>query len=217
MSRRGLFISFEGGEGAGKSTVMTAAGSLLAQAGLSHRVTREPGGCPLAEALRALVLDPRHAGTCREAEVLMMFAARAQHVVETIEPALAAGQWVVSDRFTDASFAYQGGGRGIPAAILEQLEGWAAFGLRPDRTFLLDVPVEEGLRRIAGRAGEADRMERESASFFERVRAAYLARAQAEPHRFRVIDATRPLEAVVAAVESELQALVRDWRAGAGS
>lgn len=217
MSRRGLFISFEGGEGAGKSTVMTAAGSLLAQAGLSHHVTREPGGCPLAEALRALVLDPRHAGTCREAEVLMMFAARAQHVVETIEPALAAGHWVVSDRFTDASFAYQGGGRGIPAAILEQLEGWAAFGLRPDRTFLLDVPVAEGLRRIAGRGGEADRMERESASFFERVRAAYLARAQAEPHRFRVIDATRPLEAVVAAVESELQALVRDWRAGAGS
>ena len=216
MSRRGLFISFEGGEGAGKSTVMTAAGSLLAQAGLSHRVTREPGGCPLAEALRALVLDPRHAGTCREAEVLMMFAARAQHVVETIEPALAAGHWVVSDRFTDASFAYQGGGRGIPAAILEQLEGWAAFGLRPDRTFLLDVPVAEGLRRIAGR-GEADRMERERAAFFERVRAAYLARAQAEPHRFRVIDATRPLEAVVAAVESELQALLRDWRAGAGS
>ncbi|MBP7418124.1 MAG: dTMP kinase [Xanthomonadales bacterium] len=216
MSRRGLFISFEGGEGAGKSTVMTAAGSLLAQAGLSHHVTREPGGCPLAEALRALVLDPRHAGTCREAEVLMMFAARAQHVVETIEPALAAGHWVVSDRFTDASFAYQGGGRGIPAAILEQLEGWAAFGLRPDRTFLLDVPVAEGLRRIAGR-GEADRMERESAAFFERVRAAYLARAQAEPHRFRVIDATRPLEAVVAAVKSELQALVRDWRAGAGS
>lgn len=216
MSRRGLFISFEGGEGAGKSTVMTAAGSLLAQAGLSHHVTREPGGCPLAEALRALVLDPRHAGTCREAEVLMMFAARAQHVVETIEPALAAGHWVVSDRFTDASFAYQGGGRGIPAAILEQLEGWAAFGLRPDRTFLLDVPVAEGLRRIAGR-GEADRMERESAAFFERVRAAYLARAQAEPHRFRVIDATRPLEAVVAAVESELQALLRDWRAGAGS
>ena len=216
MSRRGLFISFEGGEGAGKSTVMTAAGSLLAQAGLSHHVTREPGGCPLAEALRALVLDPRHAGTCREAEVRMMFAARAQHVVETIEPALAAGHWVVSDRFTDASFAYQGGGRGIPAAILEQLEGWAAFGLRPDRTFLLDVPVAEGLRRIAGR-GEADRMERESAAFFERVRAAYLARAQAEPHRFRVIDATRPLEAVVAAVESELQALLRDWRAGAGS
>ena len=216
MSRRGLFISFEGGEGAGKSTVMTAAGSLLAQAGLSHHVTREPGGCPLAEALRALVLDPRHAGTCREAEVLMMFAARAQHVVETIEPALAAGHWVVSDRFTDASFAYQGGGRGIPAAILEQLEGWAAFGLRPDRTFLLDVPVAEGLRRIAGR-GEADRMERESAAFFERVRAAYLARAQAEPHRFRVIDATRPLEAVVAAVKSELQALVRDWCAGAGS
>jgi dTMP kinase len=216
MSRRGLFISFEGGEGAGKSTVMTAAGALLAQAGLSHRVTREPGGSPLGEALRALVLDPRHAGTCREAEVLMMFAARAQHVVETIEPALASGQWVVSDRFTDASFAYQGGGRGIPAAVLEQLEGWAAFGLRPDRTFLLDVPVAEGLRRIAGRGGEADRMERETAEFFERVRAAYLVRAQAEPGRFRVIDATRPLEAVVAAVESELRALVRAWREGGG-
>lgn len=217
MSRRGLFISFEGGEGAGKSTVMGASANLLAQAGVAHRMTREPGGCPLGEALRALVLDPRHAGTCREAEVLMMFAARAQHVVETIEPALAGGQWVVSDRFTDASFAYQGGGRGLSTAILEELERWAAFGLRPDRTFLLDVPVAEGLRRIAGRGGEADRMERETAVFFERVRAAYLARARSDPRRFRVIDATQPLEAVVAAVESELQALLRDWRAEAGA
>jgi dTMP kinase len=217
MIRRGLFISFEGGEGAGKSTVMSAAGIVLAQAGIAHRVTREPGGSALGEALRALVLDPRHAGTCREAEVLMMFAARAQHVVETIEPALAAGQWVVSDRFTDASFAYQGGGRGLSTEILQQLESWAAFGLRPDRTFLLDVPVPEGMRRVASRGGEADRMERESAAFFERVRAAYLARAQADPKRFRVIDATQPLAGVLAAVEDELGALLGHWRAGVGA
>jgi dTMP kinase len=216
MTGRGLFISFEGGEGAGKSTVMTAAGTLLGQSGIAHRVTREPGGSALGEALRALVLDPRHAGTCRESVVLMMFAARAQHVVETIEPALAAGQWVVSDRFTDASFAYQGGGRGLSTEILDQLERWAAFGLRPDRTFLLDVPVTEGLRRVASRGGEADRMERESAAFFERVRAAYLARAQADPQRFRVVDATRPLAEVVAAVEAELGALLGQWRTGAG-
>ena len=149
--KRGLFVTFEGGEGAGKSTAIAAAGEVLARHGIRYRATREPGGTPLGEALRALVLDPAHGGTCREAEVLMMFASRAQHIVEAIEPALAAGMWVVSDRFTDASWAYQGGGRGVANDLLELLERHAAFGLKPDRTILLDIPVDEGMRRIAGR------------------------------------------------------------------
>jgi dTMP kinase len=209
--RPGLFITFEGGEGAGKSTAIGAASALLARLGVRHRVTREPGGTPLGEALRKLALDPRYAGTCAEAEVLMMFAARAQHVVETIRPALAAGEWVVSDRFTDASFAYQGGGRGIARACLDELERWAAFSLKPARTFLLDVAVDEGLRRIAQR-GTSDRMEQESIAFFERVRAAYQARAETEPQRFRVIDAGRSLEQVVADIERELGALAEAWK-----
>jgi dTMP kinase len=207
----GWFVSFEGGEGAGKSTVMAAAGALLARLGVAHRVTREPGGTPLGEALRALVLDPRF-GTCAEAEVLMMFASRAQHVVETIRPTLASGEWILSDRYTDASFAYQGGGRGMADARLRELEAWAAFGLQPQRTYLLDVPVDEGMRRVAQRGGTHDRMEREHTEFFERVRASYRARAAAFPERFVVLDATRPLPEVVAAVEADLARLVQAWR-----
>jgi dTMP kinase len=208
--KRGLLVTFEGGEGAGKSTAIGAAGEVLARQGIEYRLTREPGGTQLGEALRALVLDPARSGTCREAEVLMMFASRAQHVVEAIEPALASGQWVLSDRFTDASWAYQGGGRGVEPEVLEMLERYAAFGLKPDRTILLDVPVDEGLRRIAGR-GEPDRMERETVLFFERVRAAYRARAAAEPARFRVIDARQPLDAVAAQVAAELTTLAGAW------
>ena len=208
--KRGLFVTFEGGEGAGKSTAIAAAGDVLARHGIAYRLTREPGGTHLGEALRALALDPARSGTCREAEVLMMFAARAQHVVEAIEPALASGTWVMSDRFTDASWAYQGGGRGVGPEVLAMLEQYAAFGLKPDRTILLDVPVDEGLRRIAGR-GEPDRMERETVLFFERVRAAYRARAAAEPARFRVVDATLPLEDVAAQVAHELSTLAARW------
>lgn len=204
---KGRFISFEGGEGAGKSTVIAAVSAQLQRHGIAHRLTREPGGCALAEDLRALVLDPRHQGICREAEVLIMFAARAQHVVETLAPALDAGEWVVCDRFTDASFAYQGGGRGLPEDRIAELERWAAFGLRPDLTLLLDVPVEEGLRRVS-RRGASDRMEREDPAFFERVRAAYLRRARNDPGRFRVIDATGPLAEVVAQVEVEIGRLM---------
>lgn len=204
---RGRFITLEGIEGAGKSTLAGALRAHLEAEGRVVRVTREPGGTPLGEALRALVLDPSRGTTCREAEVLMMFAARAQHVVEAIEPALAAGTWVLSDRFTDASWAYQGGGRGVDPGLLATLEHYAAFDLQPDRTILLDVPVEEGLRRIEGR-GQRDRMERESEEFFERVRAAYRARAAAMPARFRVIDARQPLETVAAQVAAELDALV---------
>jgi dTMP kinase len=203
----GRFVTFEGGEGAGKSTVINAAGSLLHRHGIPHRVTREPGGTRLGDELRRLVLDPRNDGMCAEAEVLMMFASRAQHVVETIRPALYAGEWVISDRFADASYAYQSGGRGLDPRILEELERWATFGVTPDLTFLLDVPVDEGMRRVAQR-GASDRLERETIGFFERVRAAYLARARAHADRFCVIDASRPLPDVVANVEAALERFI---------
>lgn len=210
----GVFVSLEGGEGAGKSSVIAAARATLDARGIPYRMTREPGGTPLAEALRALVLDPVHAGLTREAEVLMMFAARAQHVAEVIRPTLAAGTWVLSDRYTDASFAYQGGGRGVPVAALEWLERFAADGLRPDRTILLDVDVDEGRRRVASRGEDRDRMEREDDDFFDRVRRAYLARAAGDPGRFRVVDASRPLERVVGDVVEELERLATDWSRG---
>ncbi len=212
--KRGLLVTLEGGEGAGKSTVLAAIRRTLEDSGVPFRTTREPGGTPLGEALRELVLDPRFAGLCPESEVLMMFASRAQLVRELVQPALAAGEWVVSDRFTDASFAYQGGGRGLPLPVLEELERWAVAGLKPDRTFLLDVPPAVGLARIAGRDGVRDRMESESLAFFERVRAAYRARAAAEPARFVVVDATRPVDAVAQAVSDSLAALARAWREG---
>jgi dTMP kinase len=200
---RGRFVTFEGGEGAGKSTVLAAIAALLDRHQVRHRMTREPGGTPVGEALRALVLDPKLHGITAETETLMMFAARAQHVADVIEPALASGLWVISDRYTDASYAYQGGGRGVALDMLRALEACATRGLVPDLTFLLDVPVEEGMKRVAGR-GTSDRMESETVAFFERVRAAYLERAKAEPARFRVIEATRPLAEVVGRVESEL-------------
>lgn len=212
--KRGLLVTLEGGEGAGKSTVLAAIRRTLEDAGVAFRATREPGGTPLGEALRELVLDPRFAALCPESEVLMMFASRAQLVRELVQPALAAGEWVVSDRFTDASFAYQGGGRGLAVAVLEELERWAVAGLKPHRTFLLDVPPAVGLARIAGRDGGRDRMESESPAFFERVRAAYHARAAAEPQRFVVVDATQPAAAVAQAVSDSLAALVRAWREG---
>jgi dTMP kinase len=210
-ARRGLFVTLEGGEGAGKSTVLSAIGRTLDDAGVPYVVTREPGGTALGEALRALVLDPRHAATCAESELLMMFASRAQLVREVVRPALESGRWVVSDRFTDASFAYQGGGRGLPDALIADLERWAIGGLRPDRTILLDVPVAVGLGRIATRAGGRDRMEAQGEAFFERVRAAYRARAAAEPARFHVVDATQPAPAVAAAVSASLLLLARQW------
>jgi dTMP kinase len=211
--KQGRFITLEGGEGAGKSTVLFAIRACLDAAGVRYRVTREPGGTPLGEDLRALVLDVRHGTIAVESELLLMFASRAQLITELVRPALAAGEWVISDRFTDASFAYQGGGRGVPRGILDALEQYAAYGLRPHRTFLLDVAVDEGLRRVAGRGGEQDRMERESLAFFERVRAAYLERAAADPDRFLVVDAAQPPQAVAATVVGSLQAMVDTWKA----
>ncbi|MGH8091049.1 MAG: dTMP kinase [Rudaea sp.] len=195
----GKLITLEGGEGAGKSTVLAVVRDELVARGLDVLVTREPGGTPAGEEIRAVLLDTAHHGLCAEAELLLMFASRAQLVRELVRPALTAGRWVLSDRFTDASFAYQGGGRGQPQERIADLERWAADGLKPDLTLLLDLPVAEGLKRANGR-GSADRIEMENEDFFVRVRAAYRARAAAEPARFRIIDASRPLEAVLADV-----------------
>ena len=192
---RGALVSLEGGEGAGKSSALACLRERSEARGLCVRATREPGGTPLGEALRSILLDTTHEGPCAESELLLMFAARAQLVRDVIEPALVAGEWVLSDRFTDASFAYQGGGRGQPVARIADLERWAAHGLVPDLTLLLDVPVAQGLARARGR-GETDRFEREHAEFFERVRAAYRERAVADPERFRIIDASRGIDVV---------------------
>ncbi len=200
----GRFITLEGGEGAGKSTVIAAVRENLVARGIDVVVTREPGGTPFAEAVRALVLDPARGEMCAESELLLMFAARAQHVREVIQPALDAGRWVLSDRYTDASYAYQGGGRGQPVERIAALEAWAA-PVRPDLTLLLDLPVADGLAR-AGARGAADRIEREATEFFERVRGAYRARAADDPQRFRIIDSSQSIEAVRAAVESALDA-----------
>jgi dTMP kinase len=206
-SGNGLFISIEGGEGAGKSTVIATLSDLLSADGREVVLTREPGGTPEGEAVRALLLDAGN-HLVPEAELLLMFAARAQLVRRLIRPALARGAAVVADRFTDASFAYQGGGRGLDMGRIAELERWAA-GLKPDLTFLLDVGVAQGLARARSRGGEPDRIEREREDFFERVRAVYLARAAAEPTRFRVIDASQPVEAVQAGVRAALTEWLR--------
>ena len=200
---KGLLVSLEGGEGAGKSTVLAVIQAALVAAGHEVVCVREPGGTPAGEAIRAVLLDPAQS-LCAETELLLMFAARAQLVRQVIEPALARGAAVVCDRFTDASFAYQGGGRGLDGGRIAELERWAARR-KPDLTFLLDLGVDAGLARARGRGAAPDRIERESLEFFERVRAAYLARAAAEPQRFRVIDASQPVEAVVADVTARLR------------
>jgi dTMP kinase len=182
----GRLISIEGGEGAGKSSAMAALCDALRVRGIDVVGTREPGGTDVGEAIRALLLDPARTLSA-ETELLLMFAARAQLVREVIRPALARGAWVVTDRFTDASYAYQGGGRGLDAGHIAELERWAA-AIKPDLTFLLDVDVAQGHARIADR-GAPDRIESERMEFFQRVRAMYLSRARLEPARFRVIDA----------------------------
>ena len=202
---RGILISIEGGEGAGKSTVLDVLRAQLAQAGLEVVVTREPGGTVVGEAVRQLLLDP--AGQlAAHTELLLMFASRAQLVRELILPALGRGAAVLTDRFTDASFAYQGGGRGIDSAAIAELERCAAL-VKPDVTFLLDVGVDVGLARARSRATPPDRIENEKFEFFQRVRDVYLARARAEPGRFRIIDASQSPEAVLAAVRDALA----DW------
>ncbi|MDQ2703427.1 MAG: dTMP kinase [Pseudomonadota bacterium] len=203
------FVSLEGGEGAGKTTVLDALRAELRSGGDEVVCTREPGGTPLAERIRELLLDPSHEPPAAETELLLMFAARAQHVRETIQPALDRGAWVLSDRFTDSSHAYQGGGRGLDAGLIDTLER-SVVGLRPGLTLLFDLGVDAGRERTRGRDLYPDRIEREHDAFFERVRSAFLARAAADPQRMRVLDASRP----AADVAAEAVAVVRQWRAG---
>src|SRR5579863_10233227 len=188
-----LFITLEGIEGAGKTTHLPAIKSLLDATGCETVLTREPGGTPLGDEIRRLLLHSRQDDMGAEAEVLLIFAARAAHLERVIRPALALGKNVVCDRFTDATYAYQSGGRGLPQDRVAMLEEWVQRGLRPDLTLLIDVPVELGLGRAA-----PDRFEREAGAFFERVRAAYLAAAARERGRIRVIDASGSREVVAA-------------------
>jgi len=186
------FITFEGVDGAGKSTHLAWFADALRQRGFDVVVTREPGGTPLGEQLREILLNqPMGIGT----EALLMFAARLEHIEQVIKPALDAGKWVISDRFTDASFAYQGGGRGLDWSKLSQLEQWVHPDLQPDRTLFFDVPVEIARQRLANNAS-LDRFEQEQSDFFERVRAAYHKRVQKNPLRYMVIDAAQPINII---------------------
>lgn len=203
------FITLEGGEGAGKSTVLSALREFLLSRGFEVVSTREPGGTPLAEQIRGLLLDTHHEPPAVETELLLMFAARAQHVREVILPALQRGAWVISDRFTDSSYAYQGAGRGLDASFIAELEQ-RVVGIAPAMTLLLDIGVAHGRERTRGRDLHPDRIEREQDHFFERVRDGFLARAKAEPQRFRIVDATQSLGAVAVQAVSHLHALVQE-------
>lgn len=207
MTGRGQFITFEGTEGVGKSTQLANAAATLKALGVDYTVTREPGGTPMAESIRELLLAPRDEPVNDMTELLLMFAARAQHLHTRILPELEAGRWVLCDRFTDATFAYQGGGRGVPAERIALLENLVQGSFRPDQVILLDAPVETGMTRARHR-GELDRFEQEAVAFFERIRRTYLERAAADPGRYHIVDAAQPLEAVSRDVTSLVNRLV---------
>ena len=202
---RGRFITFEGTEGVGKSTQLETARSALEAAGIEVLVTREPGGTPMAEAIRELLLAPRQESVNSMTELLLMFAARAQHLHERIVPTLEQGTWVLCDRFTDATYAYQGGGRGVPQQQIAALEQLVQGDLRPDHVILLDAPVEVGMARARSRSAP-DRFEREQAAFFQRIRDCYLERARLQPLRYHVVDAAQPL----AHVSRQVSGLITD-------
>jgi dTMP kinase len=205
----GKFITVEGIEGVGKSTNIEFIHRQLLAAGRDVVLTREPGGTPLAEAIRGLLLDPDYTGMDARCELQLVFAARAEHLARVIRPALAQGKWVLCDRFTDATYAYQGGGRGIDTAIIASLETLVQGTFRPDLTLLLDVPVAVGLAR-AGKRGALDRFEQEQVEFFERVRICYLDMAREHAARYRVIDAARPLDEVQCELEGVLAAFLQN-------
>ena len=204
---RGAFISLEGVEGVGKSTNVAFTADAVRRAGYDVVTTREPGGTQLGERVRDWILNGDHGTLSPEIEVLLMFAARARHLDEVIRPALAAGRWVVCDRFTDATTAYQGGGRGASRTLLDALRAEIQKGLEPDLTLLLDAPLEVGASRISDR--KPDHFEREQRPFFERVRSAYLSLAAQHPERIKIIDAALPLPEVQRRIEAEIAALVR--------
>lgn len=207
----GLFITLEGPEGAGKSTNRDYLAERLRAAGCDLLLTREPGGTPLAERIRELLLAPSAEPMAADTELLLVFAARAQHLAQVIRPALAAGKVVLCDRFTDATYAYQGGGRGLAAERIAALEQFVQGELRPDLTLVFDLPVEVGLARAAAR-GRLDRFEQEAQDFFEAVRQTYLARARLAPQRYRLLDAAQPLAAVQAQLDRLLPELLERAR-----
>lgn len=211
MSAAGRFVTFEGIEGVGKTTQVARLAGVLNARGIANVVTREPGGTPLAENIRQVVLTARDETLPPTAELLLMFAARAVHLANYIEPNLRAGRWVICDRFTDATYAYQGGGRRLSAEPIRALERMVQGTRRPDLTILLDAPVAEALTRAAARnaGAAADRFERERSDFFERVRQAYLQRAAAEPERIARVDAAQSVDDVGACILEQLKA--RAW------
>ncbi|GGC74419.1 thymidylate kinase [Marinobacter halophilus] len=208
MQARGRFITFEGTEGVGKSTQLENAANTLKKLGIEFIITREPGGTPMAETIRELLLALREEPVHETTELLLMFAARAQHLHNRILPALDQGKWVLCDRFTDATFAYQGGGRGVSKERIALLEALVQGDVRPDHVILLDAPVETGMAR-ARKRGELDRFEQEAQAFFQRIRDAYLERATAMPSRYHVVNAALPLEQVSASVAALLAALAK--------
>lgn len=206
--KKGKFITLEGGEGVGKSTNVPFIKTYLESKGVGVIVTREPGGTPLAEQIRALLLTQTDETLTKEAEILLVFAARAQHLHKVIRPALAQGYWVLSDRFTDATYAYQGGGRGLAMDNIGWLERFVQNGLSPDLTLLLDLPVAMGMTRAKNRGGEFDRFESEQSQFFEQVRSNYRQLAKLNPGRIKLIEANRPLEVVQQEIVMHINAVL---------
>lgn len=204
----GKFITLEGTEGAGKSTNLNFIKTWLTEQGVEVMTTREPGGTDIGEAVRDLLLNQAYTEMHADTELLLMFASRAQHLQEKILPALAAGKWVISDRFTDASYAYQGGARGMGFERIADIERWVQQGVQPDTTFLFDLPIEIGMARVASRGNETDRFEQEKHDFFKKVRDAYLMRANQTPARYEILDASQSLEAVQAAIVNRLKSLI---------
>lgn len=206
-----LFLTFEGLDGSGKSTHLKAAAAWFAERGLPHVVTHEPGGTPLAQAIREVFLDRKWGEMDGVVELLLVFASRRQHLIEKIEPALATGTHVLCDRFTDSTRAYQGAGRGLSAATIDRIEEIATGGRRPDLTLLFDLPADQararGLSKSRRRADSVDRLDVESLAFYERVRAGYLGLAAAEPHRFRILDSSASVDETAAALRATLEDL----------
>ncbi|MGE0640170.1 MAG: dTMP kinase [Thermoanaerobaculia bacterium] len=207
-----LFLTFEGLDGSGKSTHLKAAAAWFAERGLPHVVTHEPGGTPLAQAIREVFLDRKWGQMDGVVELLLVFASRRQHLIEKIEPALAAGTHVLCDRFTDSTRAYQGAGRGLSAVTIDRIEEIATGGRRPDLTLLFDLPADQararGLSKSRRRADSVDRLDVESLAFYERVRAGYLGLAAAEPHRFRILDSSASVDETAAALRATLEDLL---------
>ncbi|MGO2236267.1 dTMP kinase [Marinomonas sp. UCMA 3892] len=207
---RGKFISLEGGEGSGKTTAIHFIRQWLDDHKIPYIMTREPGGTPLAEEIRQLVLTPRDESVNDVTELLLVFAARAQHLAEKIQPALEKGTWVISDRFLDSSYVYQGKARGGDITMLDQLANWVVGDNKPDATLVLDVPVELGQERVVQRQHQ-DRLDKESLTFHQKVRDGFLERAEADPKRVKVVDASQSLESVKSQIEEQLAKLNEAW------